>query len=424
MPFARLARRPRLGATLCAIAAFVGITGCHSVPIVPSANATAVRAIDRLPNSIPLLRGQDSDRETRSLFMRDLHVDESELPDIPWGHVRGENMPTRNRELAPRAGTWETDKRQKPSSQIAVNQPVSSHETNFLDQPNAEIPRRRLDLTPAPTGRMALNDFNNPIGPASEPDWIDPGPRQTVEPSAAVAEFNNCHSISWRDDACNLFPMLWDDTVSLVNWRTAIALGAAAGGAIAIRENLDARVRDHTSRNPQKWGEASEVLRQFGEFQYQVPVIAGVYGLSVWTGDDHLHEFGLSLISAYTLSSVATVAIKGITNTQRPTNVYQDGEYGFPSFHTSSTFSIASVIDEYYGWKAGIPAYVLAGLVGWSRIDQQEHDLSDVFFGAALGFVIGKTVSAAHIERHSNVQVMPYYDPAQQAGGVIIEKRY
>jgi hypothetical protein len=218
--------------------------------------------------------------------------------------------------------------------------------------------------------------------------------------------------------------MLWDDTKSLFNWRSGIALGAAAGGAIAIRENLDSRVREYTAQDPLKWGEASEVLRQFGEFQYQLPVIAGVYGLSLWKQDDHLHEFSLSLISAYTLSSAATVAIKGIANTERPTDQYQNGDYGFPSFHTATTFTIASVVDEYYGWKAGVPAYVLAGLVGWSRIDQREHDLSDVVFGAALGFVVGKTVSAAHIERHSNLQVMPYYDPIQQTGGVQFEKRY
>jgi membrane-associated phospholipid phosphatase len=155
-----------------------------------------------------------------------------------------------------------------------------------------------------------------------------------------------------------------------------------------------------------------------------VPVLAGVYVASVWTENDKLHEFSKAAISAYGLSAIYTVAIKGVTNTSRPTNEFQGGRYGFPSYHTASTFSLAAVIDEYYGWQAGVPAYVLAGLVGWSRIDQREHDLSDVVFGSVLGFVVGKTVAAAHLERHSNFQITPYYDPANRGAGVTVETKF
>ncbi|MBI2784301.1 MAG: phosphatase PAP2 family protein [Gammaproteobacteria bacterium] len=166
------------------------------------------------------------------------------------------------------------------------------------------------------------------------------------------------------------------------------------------------------------------MLRQFGEFSYQVPVLAGVYAAGLWTQDETLHEFSLSALSAYGLTAVTTVTIKGITNTQRPTNEFQDGHYGFPSYHSASTFSIAACLEEYYGWKVGLPAYVLAGLVGWSRIDQREHDLSDVLFGAVLGVVIGKTVSAAHLDRQSDIKIAPYYDLRNQGTGISVEKRY
>jgi membrane-associated phospholipid phosphatase len=119
-----------------------------------------------------------------------------------------------------------------------------------------------------------------------------------------------------------------------------------------------------------------------------------------------------------------TVAIKGITNTSRPTNQFEHGRYGFPSYHASSTFSLAAVVDEYYGWQWGVPAYVMAGLVGWSRIDQREHDLSDVLFGAVLGVVVGKTVAACHIERYSNLRVTPYVDPATRTSGVTVDTKF
>ncbi|MBI5757615.1 MAG: phosphatase PAP2 family protein [Planctomycetales bacterium] len=150
----------------------------------------------------------------------------------------------------------------------------------------------------------------------------------------------------------------------------------------------------------------------------------GVYGFSVWQQDPELHSFSKAMISAHALSALTTVAIKGITNTDRPTTEFHDGHYGFPSYHTSSTFAIAATIEEYYGWKAGLPAYTLAGLVGWSRIDQREHDLSDVLFGAVLGYTIGKSVAAAHLERDFGMNVYPYYEPTSRTSGIMLDFRF
>ena len=151
-------------------------------------------------------------------------------------------------------------------------------------------------------------------------------------------------TISWRTDFKEVPSMLWYDNLSLYNWHNAIVLGVAAGGAVATRDNLDQRVRRETAENPLRWGEGSVVLRQFGEFAYQVPFLAGVYGLGLCCEDDKLHEFSKAAISAYTLSAVYTVAIKGITNTQRPTTQFENGHYGFPSYHSSSTLDRKSVV--------------------------------------------------------------------------------
>jgi hypothetical protein len=233
------------------------------------------------------------------------------------------------------------------------------------------------------------------------------------------------HTVSFKEDVKQLPWMLWNDNLSLYTWRNAVILGVAAGGAVAVRDNLDQRVRAETAEHPLRWGNASVVLRQFGEYTVQVPALAAVYAVSLWTDDECcLHEFSKSAISAYALSAMYTVAIKGITNTSRPTNQFEHGHYGFPSYHASSTFSLAAVVDEYYGWQWGVPAYVMAGLVGWSRIDQREHDLSDVLFGAVLGVVVGKTVAAVHIERYSNLRVTPYFDPATRTSGVTVDTKF
>jgi membrane-associated phospholipid phosphatase len=230
--------------------------------------------------------------------------------------------------------------------------------------------------------------------------------------------------ISFKDDIKELPWMLWNDGRSIVTWQNAVVLGAAAGGAVIIRDDLDQKVRYETAEHTLRWGQGSVVLRQFGEYAYQVPVLAGVYAVSLWTEADHLHEFSKAVLSAYGLTAFSTVAIKGVTNTSRPTTQFENGHYGFPSYHAASAFTIAAVVEEYYGWQVGLPVYVLAGLVGWSRIDQREHDLSDVLFGSVLGFVIGKSVACAHLERRANLKITPYYDTQNRAAAVLLEKRF
>jgi hypothetical protein len=218
--------------------------------------------------------------------------------------------------------------------------------------------------------------------------------------------------------------MFRDDLTSLLTWKNAAILGVAAGGTLAIRQDLDGQVRNNTAEHPQRWGQGDKALRVFGEWEYQLPVIYGLYGYSLWQQDQELHEFSRTLVSVNAITLASTFLLKAAANTHRPSDTFMNGRYGFPSYHTSSTFAFAATLEEYYGWKVGLPAYALAGLVGWSRIDEREHDLSDVVFGAALGYVIGKSVAAMHLANDPRLKVEPYYDPVQQAGGVSIEKRY
>ena len=59
----------------------------------------------------------------------------------------------------------------------------------------------------------------------------------------------------------------------------------------------------------------------------------------------------------------------------------------FPSGHTSAASSGASFIQKRYGWQCGIPAYLAASFVGWSRVEADQHYIEDVLAGAAIGFV-------------------------------------
>ena len=68
-----------------------------------------------------------------------------------------------------------------------------------------------------------------------------------------------------------------------------------------------------------------------------------------------------------------------------------ENDNAFPSGHTSTTFAAATVATHYYGWKVGVPTYAIAALVGASRVEKGKHYLSDVVFGATLGYIAGRT---------------------------------
>lgn len=230
---------------------------------------------------------------------------------------------------------------------------------------------------------------------------------------------DSSQTIDWRHDWSTLHCDIWDDAKSIANVNNAMLIGFGLAASIGVRQGLDDDVRRATARHPERWGTASDVLGRFGEFQYQLPILGAIYAYSVLNQDEELHQVTGSMVSAYTIAGLSTLAVKGIANTDRPSDEWNGGQFGFPSFHTSSSFALASVADEYYGPKVGLPAYAMASLIAWSRIDERDHDLSDVVFGATLGYVIGKAVAGKHLRGDSRVQVLPFIDPIQGGGGLM-----
>lgn len=77
-----------------------------------------------------------------------------------------------------------------------------------------------------------------------------------------------------------------------------------------------------------------------------------------------------------------TYALKYIVKKERPD---RSDLHSFPSMHTSVSFAGAAFIQRRYGWKWGVPAYLVSTYVGWSRVYGKKHDWWDVAAGAAIG---------------------------------------
>lgn len=111
------------------------------------------------------------------------------------------------------------------------------------------------------------------------------------------------------------------------------------------------------------------------------------YGITLLRHDpDGGREFLRSTSVSLVVNSALRLAFNQTELGKRPNG----NGYGFPSGHTGFVTSCASFLQDRYGWKYGVPAYLAAGYVAWVRVDTNHHRWRDVAAGAAVSFTISK----------------------------------
>lgn len=123
----------------------------------------------------------------------------------------------------------------------------------------------------------------------------------------------------------------------------------------------------------------NDITKSGDIIQMVIPEVA-LISTFIWKDDKTKPTW--QFIKAYGSSIIVTQTLKHIIQKPRP-----DGSdnFSFPSGHTTSAFTGAAFIQRRYGWKYGIPAYVLSSYVGYTRIQARKHDSWDVLAGATIG---------------------------------------
>ncbi|MGC1205227.1 MAG: phosphatase PAP2 family protein [Flavobacteriaceae bacterium] len=134
----------------------------------------------------------------------------------------------------------------------------------------------------------------------------------------------------------------------------------------------------------------SEIRREtayevFGDYAQHAPALTSLIVIIAKKDKKGFWQFAKS----YGTTLGVTYALKYAINKPRPDG-RTDGK-AFPSGHTAVAFSGASFLQRRYGWEYGIPAYAIAGLVAYTRLEgiNQRHDGWDILGGALVG--IGST---------------------------------
>lgn len=119
------------------------------------------------------------------------------------------------------------------------------------------------------------------------------------------------------------------------------------------------------------------------------PLSGALYGVGRLAHGQRFRDATYDIGEAFLVNAVWTTAIKYPAHRQRPGN---GNHLSFPSGHTSNAFAWATVAAHHYGWKLGVPSFLVAGAIGLGRIEKDAHWLTDVLAGATLGIVVGRTV--------------------------------
>ena len=199
-----------------------------------------------------------------------------------------------------------------------------------------------------------------------------------------------------------------------------------AGGASVVMHNepsklsIDDKVASHFERHGNLPDDLSETTYTVGGPGFHFAATGLWYGLAAANKDDLNSQRAWTMLTALSITGVTTLGLKAIVNNEQPN---QEMGMAWPSGHTASSFTVASVLDEFYGPQIGIPAYAAAGFVGYRMMDAGDHWASDVLFGGVLGWVVGHTVAGKHMQLEvAGFEVMPYAGDSGATGIALVRQ--
>jgi membrane-associated phospholipid phosphatase len=187
---------------------------------------------------------------------------------------------------------------------------------------------------------------------------------------------------------------------------------AAIGGGLALAAHpgdqaFNAKLLSHydavnTAFAPGKY---------IGNTPEQVAFSVGTYVFGRLRDQPKVAHLGMDLLQAQILSEILVEPLKYTVRRERPDG---SNRLSFPSGHASVTFATATVIERHLGWRKSLLGYAIASYVAMSRIHDNQHYLSDVIFGAAVGSIAGRTVV------HHKADYWAFTPVAMPGGGVAL----
>lgn len=240
---------------------------------------------------------------------------------------------------------------------------------------------------------------------------LTPVMSQTEHPSfstkskTTVNEDSLPHSLCYKINLKEVPADILKVAISPFNWNNQeFRLGMGSLLVTGLTFTIDKEVNDLITKNQNPFLKSlsKDYLRLGGEGYMIAGGLALTFLGSKIGKDEKLAFVTYRAAEAWIIAVGATGLLKLITHRHRPEESLTepfifDGpslskdHLSFVSGHTSSAFAVATIFSHYYKDRRWVTwtSYTLASLVGFSRIYDSKHWVSDVIGGALLGTWIG-----------------------------------
>ena len=221
-------------------------------------------------------------------------------------------------------------------------------------------------------------------------------------------------------------PHRWDRT----DWMTAGLVMGGTGFFIGLDEEIKNFFEDTRSSTTD---DLANIFEPFGNGIITIPTLAAFYLFGHFDENYKAKRTALIATESFLITGLYTTILKVTLGRHRPStgsssttfDGFTTDHKSFPSGHTSTAFAIATVVANEYEETPYIKpiSYGIATLTGLSRINDEKHWASDVFFGAALGYFTSKTILHLHDNRQGqHFTIYPQVD--NNGGGLVLSKRF
>lgn len=174
-------------------------------------------------------------------------------------------------------------------------------------------------------------------------------------------------------------------------WHIGIGVAAAA----LTLETLDGPVQRWSQRHRSSTSDdVASALKHVGQPEVYAAVPGAIVLAGLATGNDRLARSGGRMLASVVLAQALTQGAKRVIGRERPFvsgddhafHLFNFGDDALPSGHATAAFALATAAShELHSTPATIGLFTVAAGTAWSRLNDNEHWLTDVLVGGAVG---------------------------------------
>ena len=210
-------------------------------------------------------------------------------------------------------------------------------------------------------------------------------------------------------------PLSWEQDDWL--WAGGIA------GATLVLFALDESIQDWSQENKNNFTKkVAKIAKPFGDGNLLLPLSGGVYLWGLMEKNPRMQKAALNSVQSFFAAGIFSEIVKTLFQRHRPStgNSYDTFEgpgwprkhQSFSSGHACVAFAVGTVFAEEFSDYPAIPeiSYSIATLTALSRVHDNDHWASDVFFGSAIGYFTSRGVMALNEESKNWAgELKPFY---------------